>query len=247
MGVASLTRPWSNSGRARGCTLPFRRTSCVSSMACVIRAGAAVVWNAASVCAFDCAPTRGAAKSSTAKEKKSVVRRNKDWSFIVCPHCRFEQSCKTLPAGGRPRSQGMILRGAAFLGLGSAAETVHHRAHKGYHTSRKHSLVPQDSIELSSEYPKRQAPRRFATTPSTTSSKFRHAKSDAIWAIPDASCAPKMRQALSLEAAKATSHFRFSVSKSRPQLPFDYSRDSAQKFARSCTNFRKISFSRSLR
>lgn len=53
----------------------------------------------------------------------------------------------------------------------------------------------------------REHPGGFAATRPATSGKVRLADSDAIWAIPDASCAPKMRQPLLLDAAKATRIF----------------------------------------
>jgi len=79
-------------------------------------------------------------------------------------------------------------------------------------------------------------PGGLATTRCATSGKFRHAKSDAICAIPDASCAPKMGRPLWLRAARATPHFRFSLLGSRPQSPFGYSRFWGKEFARSCAN-----------
>src|SRR5438067_4231904 len=107
-------------------------------MACVMRAGTAGAWIAAVVCAFDCAPARGAPKNSSVKETKSKVRSSKDWSFIVRPLCGFEPTCKTFPAGESPGSQSTILRVAELRGLRSETGTTHRLALRAYHKSWKH-------------------------------------------------------------------------------------------------------------
>ena len=90
-------------------------------------------------------------------EARREVRKSKDWSLIVCPHGRFEDErcktrCKTLPAGGHPRSQGTILRGAALRGLGET-EAAHRLANEAYHTSSKHSLVPEHGLNAKGQHP----------------------------------------------------------------------------------------------
>jgi len=116
------------------------------------------------------------------------VRTSKDRSFIVYPRSRFEvDRSKTLPAGERPRSQGMMFCEAAFRELGSATETAHRIAPKAYHTSPEHSLVVQD-LELLN-WPTRDW---VESARPAASCRFRHANSDAVRAIVDASGAYKM-------------------------------------------------------
>src|SRR5215470_4761957 len=80
-------------------------------------------------------------KLRIAAEAKREVRRNADWSFIVCPQCEFEATCKTFPAGKSPGSQSTILRVAELRGLRNETGTTHCLASRGYHISQKHSLV----------------------------------------------------------------------------------------------------------
>lgn len=108
---------------------------------------------------------------------------------------------------------------------------------EAYHTSHKHSLVPQDSIDLSSEHPKGEHSDGVASR-LATSYQFRRVHSDATRAIADASCAPKMGWPLSLDAARAAPHFRLSLFRSRPQSPFGYSHNQAEKFAEFCADLR---------
>src|SRR5215472_10889453 len=106
-----------------------------------------------------CAEARGMKQQEVRNtaEARREVRKSKDWSLIVCPHGRFEDErcktrCKTLPAGGHPRSQGTILRGAALRRLGET-EAAYRLANEAYHTSSKHSLVPEYGLNAKGQHP----------------------------------------------------------------------------------------------
>src|SRR5438552_13977917 len=67
--------------------LPLRRTSCVSSIAWVIRAGMAA---ACVLSGLDCAAARNAGSARVRPKTKRELRRIENWSFISRPLRRFE-------------------------------------------------------------------------------------------------------------------------------------------------------------
>src|SRR5258708_577580 len=170
MGNSYSNAPRSNSGRARGWTLPWRRTSCVSSIAWVMRTGMDAVCAAGALSGLVCAAARKAGSARVKAKTKRELRSIRVWSFISRPRCRFEFDSNSTRPASRPGPRDARGRREKFLRGHADRETTSTDgfAPTGAWTRNDSPLnatrVSQAIRRLSSTLPAQFAPR-FGITP----------------------------------------------------------------------------------